>query len=107
MPVPKLPRANRNRRARRPVAKTPVFTAEFTTPNILLTFDVPVVLAGIPQFLTNTSKLPTAATQPTPQTIQLAYDTPGAVTSFVVPPNDPAIRSSTGGFCSPGSFLAS
>lgn len=107
--VPRPRRHQRNRRKRPTVSQTLTFTAEFTTPNIVLTFTSPVVLAsGLkPQFLTDTGKLPTSASQTSPTSITLVYDTPGSVTEITVPQDDPAIRSSTGGFCSPGTFPAS
>lgn len=85
-----------------------ILTAEFTTPNIVLTFPAPVVLVGIPQYLTNTGKLPTSATLSTDKmTVTLGYDTPGAVTSFTVKQGDPAIHTFTGGSVPAGTFLAS
>lgn len=103
---PRLRREARNRRKRPFMALEAVFTAEFTTPNITLTFSVPVVLSGIPQFETNTGKLPISATLATLNTVLLVYDTPGAVTDVTVPQNDPAIRTATGGYCPSGTFPA-
>lgn len=104
-------RMQRNRRAnnasRPPLKLTLVAsTIEFSTPNVIITYPVPVVLKGIPQWLTNTSKLPTAATATAPNVVTLAYDAPGAVTDVTVPENDPAIRSATGGYAAPGTFPA-
>lgn len=108
-PVRAIPgpfRRARNRRPRVRVSTPAVFTAEFTTPNVLLTFDAPVILQGIPQLLTDTGKLPVSATQPSDKTVQLVYDTPGSVTTVTVPANDPAIRTSTGGLLPAGTFPA-
>lgn len=77
---------------------------DFTTPNIILTFNQPIVLNGIPQYETNTGKLPTSATLTTPNVVTLAYDTPGSVTAITIPFQDPAIKSRTGGSVSPGTF---
>jgi len=79
---------------------------EFSTPNIDVTFPAPIVLKGIPQWRTNTSKLPITCTQLSAVSFRLAYDTPGSVTSVSVPQNDPAIRTSTGGYVPQGSFQA-
>lgn len=100
-------RRARNRRPRVKVSTPAVFTAEFTTPNVVLTFDAPVALNGIPQVLTNTGKLPTSATQTAANVVSLAYDTPGSVATITVPANDPAIRTSTGGLLPAGTFPAS
>jgi hypothetical protein len=112
MPTLKRPqRIQRNRRGRSKSA-TPLrlplvpSVVDFTTPNIDLTFPVPVVLSGVPQFLTNTTKLPVSAVRTSPNIVRLAYDTPGSVTSITVPANDPALRSSTGGYVSAGTFPA-
>lgn len=84
-----------------------VESADFTTPNIDVTFTDDVFLRGIPQYETNTAKLPTSAEQLSAKVIRLVYDTPGGVTSFTIPQNDPAVRSRTGGNAAPGTFLAS
>lgn len=112
MPTLKRPqRIQRNRRGRsknvNPLRLTLAASSiEFTTPNILVTYATPVVLTGIPQWLTNTSKLPVSATRPTPTTVLLVYDTPGSVTSVTVPENDQAIRSASGGYAAAGTFPA-
>lgn len=99
-------RSQRNRRKARQVSTQLDLTAEFTTPNILLTFEIPVNLKGIPQALTDTGKLPISATRPTLTTVLLVYDTPGSVTSITFPQRDPAIRSMTGGYIAGGTFPA-
>jgi hypothetical protein len=104
-------RIQRNRRGRsknvNPLRLTLVPSIiDFVTPNITLTFPVPVVLTGLPQWLTNTGKLPDSATRPTPNTVVMHYDTPGSVTTVTVPENDPAIRSASGGYAAAGTFPA-
>lgn len=112
MPTLKRPqRIQRNRRGRsknvNPLRLTlRASVIEFATPDIDLTFPVPVVLSGIPQWLTNTSKLPISATKTGPNTVNLVYDTPGQVTSVTVPENDPALRSASGGYAAAGTFPA-
>lgn len=102
----RAPVFSRNRRKNPLQNQTVLATFDFATPNITVTTNTPVSLSGIPQLLTDTGKLPVSATRPTLFTVVLVYDTPGSVTSVTVPQNDPAIRSSTGGYLSPGSFPA-
>jgi len=78
--------------------------AAFTTPNIVLTFNQPVILNGIPQYLTDTGKLPTSASQTSDNEVTLVYTTPGSVTEITIPQQDPAIHSRTGGFVPAGTF---
>lgn len=101
---PRRRQPNRRKRPSRALELT--FTAEFDTPNVILTFPAPIILKGIPRFETDTGKLPIAATRPTLTTVNLVYDTPGSVTEITVPQDDPAIRSSTGGYCASGTFPA-
>ena len=105
----RLRRSQRNRRAislskQKAVRSGPltISAAVFDTPDIILTLAEPCVLNGIPQFLTDTGKLPTAAVRDTPTQVTLTYATPGSVTYFTVPDHDPALRSFSGGFCPPG-----
>lgn len=82
-------------------------TIDFTTPNITLTFPTPVTLKGIPQYRTNTGKVPASATIVSGRTVVvLVYDTPGAVTSITVPDGDTSINSDTGGSVPAGTFPA-
>jgi hypothetical protein len=109
----KRPRA-KNVRNRRAMTKTgaPLVlslvpaTCTFSTPNITVTFGARFVLKGIPQWLTDTDKLPTSVTKLSPVSIRLAYATPGSVTKVVVPERDPALRSTSGGYVAAGTFLA-
>lgn len=103
----RTPTFSRNRRKNPQQAQTVLATYDFVTPDITITTNTPVSLSGIPQVLTNTGKLPVSATRPTLFTVVLVYDTPGAVTSVTIPQNDPAVRSGTGGYLSPGVFPAS
>ncbi len=108
MPVLTRPQRKTRRRGKRPtvaVAAVPT-SIDFTTPNIDITFPSVVVLSGIPQFLTDTGKLPTAAAKTAPNVVRLTYDTPGVVTTITVPSNDPAIRSQSGGYVPAGTFPA-
>lgn len=100
------PRLQRNRRKRPCANVQATYGLEFTTPNIVMTFDLPVVLNGVPQLLTDTGKLPTGATQVDSLHVSLAYDTPGGVTEATLPSNDPAIRTMTGGYAAAGTFPA-
>ena len=112
MPQWKRPRA-KNVRNRRSLTKTDApltlslvpSTVTFATPHVTATFPARFVLAGIPQWLTNTGKLPTVVLKQSPTVIRLTYDTPGSVTSVVVPERDPALRSTSGGYVSRGTFL--
>jgi hypothetical protein len=113
MPQWKRPRAKntRNRRApsksNNPLVLSLVPSAcSFSTPHVTAVFASRFVLKGIPQWTTNTNKLPTAVLKQSPTTIRLTYDTPGSVTSVVVPERDPALRSTTGGYVASGTFLA-
>lgn len=102
----RAPQFSRNRRKNPLKSQTVLATFDFATPNITITTNTPVSLAGIPQVLTDTGKLPVSATRPTLFTVVLVYDTPGSVTSVSVPQDDPAIKSMTGGSLSPGTFPA-
>lgn len=105
--IQSVPRFSRNRRKNPLLSKSLIPTFDFTTPNINVTVDTPFVLNGIPQVLTNTGKLPISAAWISTFVFQLVYDTPGSVTSVTVQEFDPAVRSSTGGYLTPGTFLAS
>ena len=109
----KRPRAksNRNRRALarnqpRPTVDLVAASITFSTPNITVTLNQRFVLKDLPQWLTNTGKLPTVATKMSPTVVRLTYDTPGSVTSVTVPVEDPGLRSFTGGYATAGTFLA-
>jgi len=85
--------------------QTPI-TITNTVPgaSTVLTLDTALIsLKGIPQFESQTGLLPTAAEVTGPGEITLTYvgTTP---TSIIVPFEDPAIRSTGGGYVSPGTF---
>lgn len=102
-------RHNRNRRAlpknsqRRRLSLRPT-SQVFETPNVILTFDQAIVLGGIPQFETDTGKLPTAASCPDAHTLTLTYNTPGAATSVTVPASDPSVRAFNGAYVDAGVY---
>lgn len=104
--IQSVPRFSRNRRKNPLNSKDLVATYEFTTPDVIVTVDSPMVVAGVPQILTNTDKLPISVTWLSALSFKVTYDTPGAVTSVTVPQKDPGIRSATGGWLAPGTFLA-
>lgn len=82
-------------------------TVDFTTPNVTVTFDMPVVLNGTPTWLTNTGKRPISATIAADRlSVTAVYETPGSVTNITIDENDPAIHSRSGGPVSPGTFPA-
>ena len=103
-------RRNRNRRAskegirraRRDFSPTSV---TFDTPSVIVTFGQRIVLAGIPQYATDTGKLPTAAVTTDGLTVTLTYSQPGQATRIVVPDNDPAIHNFQGGVVQSGTYL--
>lgn len=75
-----------------------VATPTIASGNVLLTFNVPVSLSGTPA-ITNEGVLPVGATRPTPTTVLLDYAAPVVSTDvLVIPANDPAIRTNTGGY---------
>ena len=70
--------------------------------DVTIVFNQPVSLKGIPQFLKNGSIAPTAANMSSPTTLVLTYPALGPVAASVaIPPEEPAIRSVTGGFVTP------
>ena len=82
-------------------------TVDFSTPFVTCTYPTPVVLKGLPRWFTNTSLYPTSAVLLAPNVVKCGYNTPGSVTSIVVPLRDPAVRTNTGGYARAGSFPAS
>lgn len=110
--VQRTPKANPNRRRMQPSnnqAKVLAFptVVDFTTPNVAMTFAVPVVLRKLPTWLTNTGKRPISATLSTSKlVVTCVYDTPGSVTSVTVDPSDDSIATMTGGVVPAGTFPA-
>ena len=86
------------------VTEATVVSYVWASPNLTVTFDVPVSLTGLPGWLLNTDETPTAATRPSPKTIMATYTTPGAPTSWTLPQRDPAIRTAVGGYAGHGTF---
>lgn len=84
-----------------------IVSADFATPAIAITFNQPVVLRGIPDYVTNTNKHPTAASLSSDKRIlTLTYDTPGSVTSFTVAAGDKSVSAFSGPGVPAGTFLA-
>ena len=81
-------------------------TCTFSTPNVTCTYPIPISLKGLPTWLTNTGKIPTSVTLLAPNIVRCGFTTPGSVTSIIVAERDPAIRTPTGGYARPGTFLA-
>lgn len=110
--VQRPPKANPNRRRLQPSnnqAKVLAFptVVDFTTPNVAMTFAVPVVLRKLPTWLTNTGKRPISASLSTSKlVVTCVYDTPGAVTTVTVDPSDDSIATNTGGVVPAGTFPA-
>ena len=102
-------RKNRNRR-RLPTGTAPRSRAiapssvTFSTPSVVLLFDRPIVLSGIPLIETSTGKFPTAAVTTDLHTVTLTYNTPGAPTGVTILANDPAIRGFDGSYVTPGVY---
>ena len=73
--------------------------------SVTLTFNQFVSLKGIPQFKNQAGTLPTSASMTNPTTLVLNYPALSPVaTEIVIPADDPAIRSSSGGFVTPSTF---
>lgn len=104
--IQSVPRFSRNRRKNPLNAKDLVATYEFTTPNVIVTVDTPMIVAGIPQIMTNLGEVPDGVTWLSPLSFSVHYATPAGTTSVTVPQKDPGIRSATGGWLAPGTFLA-
>ena len=111
MPSPITPTKRGNRRSRqlsgqaRPMQRQiPVEIVNVTSAGseVTLEFNQPVAMKGIPQFLKNGTIPPTAANMSSPTTLVLTYPALGPVAANVgIPPEEPAIRSVTGGFVTP------
>lgn len=70
-------------------------------------FNTPVRRSGVPQYALSTGELPASCVQTSPTQVDLTYVTGGVITDITIPQNDPAIRSQTGGYVTPGTFPAS
>lgn len=93
---------------RNQIVRRPPITITDATPgdSTVVTFDQPVVLAGIPQWPNNSSHVPEAAELTGPQELTLTYPVADTTTSFTVPFEDPAVRNNGGGYVLPGTFPA-
>lgn len=84
-----------------------IVSADFTTPNITITFNQPIILRGVPQYRTNTNVVPTSASlESTKRILTLVYTTPGSVTSFTVNADDKSVSAFSGPGVPAGTFLA-
>ncbi len=88
-----------------PRRATPIrlISASASGSTMTYSFDQPVVLDGVPQFLTSVvGAMPISASRPTPQTIAITYDAPVSGAGWVsIGLEDPAVRNLSGGFVTP------
>lgn len=75
----------------------PAAITSVTTTQAQVVFSPPVVVASLPQYLTN-GVAPTVVTSPSPGTFLLTYAATIATHTLVIPQNDPAIRTAQGGY---------
>ena len=105
-------RQNRNSRRRRPAPNRDnprLILAAAAGTALTLTFDRPVMLAGVPQMTTDVPlAVPVSASQPTPiAQVIVEFDIDiTAATVVNLMPNDPAIRGLGGGYVASGQFPA-
>ena len=101
-PRSRAPDAHRNRRAidegtaPRPGFATITFTVSTVT--VTMTSNVPVVWKGIPLTFTVATRTVTAITRVSPTVATLTLSASGAGLAYALGPNDPAIRTPSGGF---------
>lgn len=91
------------------LGRTPITlsTLTFTSAtSVTCVFNQPVTLTGVPQYTVTGSRLPTAASQTNATTIVLTFGAGSAITSMVVPFEEPAVRARSGGFVNAGSYAA-
>ena len=104
---------NQNAKSRRgavkPVAPTPVRILEATvsSPAVTITFDQPVRLSGLPAYGVDVGAGTVAqANQTAPNQVELVYsEVITGATTLTIPYQDPAIRSSAGGFVADTLYL--
>lgn len=97
---PRVNRANRTKPDPSMISRgTPaVAVATISAAKGLFTFSVPISLNGIPQITVN-GALPTSATPVGSNAVLLDYAADVvALQAWIIPYNDPAIRTATGGF---------
>lgn len=77
------------------------------TVTVTLTLNAPCSLSGVPQVLSvgANGSLPVSASMTDPSHVALVYAlTQAASTDFIVPNQDPALRTYTGGYVAAGTF---
>jgi hypothetical protein len=99
----------KNRASRKMSSKpTPITVVNATKVAAVLTitFNQPVSLTGIPQYLTNLSgPTPILASMTSPTVLSLTFSaTVATATSLVVPFEEGAIRNASGGYVNAGTF---
>lgn len=73
-----------------------------------VTFNQPVLLAGVPKYTLADGSLPTGATLQAANLVKLTYASLGSgAPTITVPFEDPAVRNQAGGYVSPVSMEAS
>lgn len=88
--------------------RTPIVpeSVDGTTNTVTITFPMPVILDGIPQYsgtVGGSPETPTAAALTSPTTLELTYS--GTVTDpIVIPFEDPHVRNLAAGYVQPGSY---
>lgn len=93
-----------------PVANALILTAVGAPQSVVVTFDQPVVLSGVPTSWSiiggaAAGENPTAAVLTADDEVTLTFlGDATAATGLAVPPYDPAIRTKSGGYASPDAF---
>lgn len=82
---------------------TPNMTAG-TTSTATVEFGQPIILSGIPQYLSSNSTLPVSVSLLTTTSITLVYPLGSAIVSVSIPFEDPAVRNNAGGYVIPGIY---
>ena len=104
----KHPAGTRKNGPNRPIPATPVGIVSVTKSLAVMTIvlNTPVSLKGVPAYTTNiggVTAIGAAMTNPT--TLALTFSASiAAATSLVIPFGEPAMRSSSGGYLTPGTF---
>ena len=81
-----------------PIAVTGVLVGD---DNVIVEFDAPVLLRGVPRYALADGTLPLRAEPAGPRSVVLTYATPPSL-ALVIPFEDPAVRNSRGGFVNAG-----
>lgn len=98
---------NRNRRKRPTITQQPQPSFAYATPVLTVTFNTPVRVNSLPLYKLSTGELPASVAVNSATEIALTYATGGVITGVTIPQNDPAVRSRTGGYATPGTFPVS